>query len=375
MSQTAGDLRTLVVRRAGKGRRVAVLGSDAPLVARLQANGCTVLVDPDGAAALEAFQPDVVVGFDGLVQGGADGSAAFRMLAKAVPGAELVFSCANAGSAAALVAQLTGLPTPAGQSELDVRRWLEQAGYGVTARDVVVVPFKPTGLATDAEAALRALLEQVNPAAGADRWLWVCKVGAPVPQTTKVAGLLSVVVLGQGDRSAFERTAYSPKELVGSVEDARGQYLAFVRAGDVIYRDHWSRLVVALQRGLSAWAIESDVPVLQRLREGAVDCCAWVVDRDRLGPFALTLPVDAPAAEAVLFARLAAVFPATLVPGGPSYERAAKPAPVSDAIVAMQARPLRLLLALTEALTEKPHAPPQLRDALKAKLSDLLREK
>jgi len=43
-----------------------------------------------------AFHPDVVVAFDGFAAEGAEG---FRKLAQAAPGADLVFSFANASSA------------------------------------------------------------------------------------------------------------------------------------------------------------------------------------------------------------------------------------------------------------------------------------
>ena len=43
---TAGDLRTLVARRAGLRRKVALLVADDGLRQALEQNGCTVLVDP-----------------------------------------------------------------------------------------------------------------------------------------------------------------------------------------------------------------------------------------------------------------------------------------------------------------------------------------
>lgn len=385
MSQSAGDLRTLVVRRAGQGRRVALLSGDATLRRAIEANGCTVLVDPEGPEALRAFAPEVVVGFDGLAQ-----PDAFAMLAAAAPAAELVFSCANAGSASALIQQLTGRATSRGQSELEVKRWLETAGYEITARDRVVVPFEASGLALDAEAALRALLEQLNPEAAADRWLWVAKRGDETPGTggvlaakhgaakssaPRTPGLLSVVVFDGPGRettlAALERQSQKPHEVVESIEQATGQYLALLMPGDTLSRDHYARLVQALQRGVSAWALESSEPPLDALEKGAIDCCGYVIDRERTGPFTLTLPRGAPAAEAVLFARLTALFPASLVAGGPSFERAQRPAPIVEALSALRSRPLRMLLGVEEALAKSPE--PSLRSLLRDRLGNLIK--
>jgi hypothetical protein len=366
----AADLRTVVIRRAGQGRKVALLGSD-PLIARgIEANGCAVLLDPEGPQELRSFAPQVVVGFDGIAQ-----REAFVMLAQAAPEAELLFSCANAGSASALIAQLTGREVPRGQSEQTVRQWIEGAGYEVVAKDRVVVGFEPSGLALDAEAALRALLEQLNPEAAADRWLYVARLGRKKPEGPRVPGLLSAVVFeGQGRAhtlTALEKQSQKPLEIVDTVEQARGQYLALLMPGDTFSRDHFARLVQALQLGVSAWALESTDPPLSALARGAVDCCAFVVDRERLGPFTLTLPRGAPAAEAVLFARLAAVFPAALVQGGPSFERAQKPEPIEEALSALRTRPLRLLVGLEEALQRSTE--PSLRALLKDRLGHLMR--
>ncbi|MBK7862834.1 MAG: hypothetical protein IPJ65_30350 [Archangiaceae bacterium] len=366
----AGDLRTVVIRRAGERRRVALLGSDPALVAGIEANGCTVLADPEGPLQLSAFDPQVVVGFDGIAQ-----RDAFEMISQAAPRAELVFSCANAGSASSLVSQLVGREAPRGQTEQAVRGWLEGAGYQIVARDRVVTDFAPSGLALDAEAALRALLEQLNPEAAADRWLWVARRGAAQRDEGRVPGLLSAVVFDGPGRertvASLERQSQKPLEIVEGVERARGQYLAFAMPGDTLSRDHLQRLVQALQRGVSAWALESAVPPAEALARGAVDCCAYLVDRERVGPFTLTLPREAPAAEAVLFARLTALFPATLVSGGPSFERAVKPPPIDAALSVLRARPLRLLLGLEEALAKSPE--PSLRTLLKDRLGNLIR--
>lgn len=162
--QTAADLRTLVLRRAGTKRRVALLSSDEGLAKGLETNGCVVLIDPPTLDALADFRPDVVVAFDGLL---AEGLAAFEGLARTAPAAELVFSFANAASASLLSRALQGRASTRAFAERDVRQALTGAGYVVTARDVVVTPHEPSALAVDTDAALRQLFEQLNPDAAA----------------------------------------------------------------------------------------------------------------------------------------------------------------------------------------------------------------
>lgn len=110
-AQTASDLRTLVTRRAGLARKVALLSSDPQLVSALEQNQCRVLVDPGSSAELAAFAPEVVIAFDGFASQRGD---SFAMLATAAPTAELVFSFANAASATALLRALLGLGVTAG---------------------------------------------------------------------------------------------------------------------------------------------------------------------------------------------------------------------------------------------------------------------
>ncbi len=77
-SQTAADLRTLVTRRAGGNRRVALLSADGALAQALQDQGATVLVDPGSLDEVVAFNPQVVVAFDGFAATG--GPAALEAL-------------------------------------------------------------------------------------------------------------------------------------------------------------------------------------------------------------------------------------------------------------------------------------------------------
>jgi hypothetical protein len=309
------DLRTLVVRKGGLRRRIALLADDASIVRGLEQNGCTVLADPE-PDELRGFQPHAVIAFDGALEGDL-----FGLLADAAPKAEVIFSCANAGGASVLVRQLLGLEAPKGQALGPLEKRLAEAGYQLVSREPVVVPFKKSGLSADAEAALRAFFEQVNPAAAADRWLYVAKRGPA-------------------------QAASPPEE----------QYAIFGE-GDP------SRLIEALKNDTAAWAVAGEAAsVRQALLTGA--CSTFVVDRERVGPFPLVLLKDAPAPEAVLFARLAAVFPPLFV-GGPPLPRVA---PITEALDAMKARPLRMLTTLESFLGDAAPLRHQLADRVDAQL-------
>ena len=201
-----GDLRTLVTRRAGLRRKVALLAADDGLSKSLEQNGCTVLVDPDSLEAVTAFHPEVVVAFDGFAAEGAEG---FRRLAQAAPGAELIFSFANASSSSVLLRSLRGVSPPPTASEGDVRGWLREAGFVVSARDVVVTPHEDSGLSADTEAALRQLFEQLNPDAAADRLLLVAKRGAEASAPERSPGLTTVIISAGDDEGALEGTVRS----------------------------------------------------------------------------------------------------------------------------------------------------------------------
>ena len=417
MSQTAADLRSLVARRVGTKRRVAVLAADPALAAALEANGCTLLLDP-ALDALKDFRPEVVVAFDGLLS--AEGG--FAVLGDAAPEAELVFSFANAASAAVLLGALEGHSPPPTASERDVAAALARAGYATLSRDVVVTPHAPTGLSADTEAALRALLEQLNPSAAVDRLLLVARRGVEASEPDRVEGLLSVVVSAGVDLPALEGTLASaltqprrPLELLVAsalpddvveralekaklrahvtasavrsdapdftgrtnlaLEQARGQYLAFLEAGDLVAPQHFSTLVQRLADGTAAWAVGvcragGAEPVLpprfstgEFLRAGAFERCAWVVDRERVGAFPLRFAEGVPSPQALFFARLAALFEPAWVPGSVGVERPQASAESAASLLeAMRARPLRALTTL-EALLREP-AKPELRELL-----------
>jgi len=424
----AADLRTLVARRVGLKKRVAVLGSDPSLARLIEANGCAVLVDPASLDELTSFAPEVVVAFDGFALG--DGGAAFRALAAAAGDAALVFSFANASSAASLLGALTGAsPTPA-FAEREVRRWLASAGYEVSSRDVVVTAHRTSGLSADTEAALRQLLEQVNPDAAADRLLLTAKRGAAATAPDKTEGLVSVVVsssnaepllagtlsslVNQHRRplellvaatlapAALDRLLEKPRARSGvtvvalpctstdwaartnlGLAAAQGQYVAFAEAGELFSPTHLSSLVKRLEDATAAWALGASTlagaPSEPRppsfslatwLRHGWVNRAEWLLDTARLGPFPLSFAEGVSAAEAVFFARLALLFAPTLGGGAPGVERLVQATVDVPALLdAMKGRPLRALTTLEALLREPP--PPALSAVVRERLADV----
>lgn len=393
--QIVGDLRTLVTRRAGLKRRVALLVPDEAMRASLEQNGCTVLVDPPSVESLAEFAPDVVVAFDGFASERAE---SFKRLASSVPQAELIFSFANSAAAGLLLRGLLGVtPSPA-SSERDVRSWLTSAGYVVRSRDVVVMPHVSVPLSADTEAALRQVFEQLNPEAAADRLLLVATRGIEASQADRTKGLTSVIVSAADDVGALEGTVRSiagqlrkPLELIvvsplpefeldsafrtvrgraglelvvkgGVVGDslartnvglelARGQYVACVEAGELLERSHLSTLVKRLEEGTAAWALSGDVGTRFELRAwleaGAVHRSRYVVDRERIGSFAYLFAEGVELAEAMMFCRLAALFPPSWLPGPSTVDvtRVVKSEPAALREV-LAARPLRTLSSI-----------------------------
>ncbi len=421
-AQTVGDVRTLVTRRVGLKKRVAVLGSDASLVQGLQGNGCEVLVDPATLDEISAFAPDVVVAFDGFAL--EDGRGAFAMLSSAAPKADVVFSFAHAGSATATLTALTGATPPRALAERDVTAWLTAAGYTVSSRDIVVVPHVLTPLSADTESALRQLFEQLNPDAAADRFLIVAKRAVAPSALERTKGLLSIVISAAADVPALEGTLASllaqqqrPLELVLSsafsleqtdsffakarsragvtcvavdcassdwaarsnfgLAKAQGQYVACAEAGDLFTPFHFSTLVKRLSDGTKAWALgsaQSDLPTAFSLptwlSRGAIARQACVIDRDRTASFTLAFAEGVDGSEAMRFARLAALFEPAWAPSAVSVERLQAVNPSLEALTAaMRTRPLRVLSTLGELM--KVPATPRLRDLLSERVKSL----
>ncbi len=400
--QTVGDLRTLVTRRAGLRRKVALLAADDALKTALEQNGCTVLVDPDSLDAVTGFHPDVVVAFDGFA---AEGAAGFTRLAQAAPGAELVFCFANASASSVLLRALLGVSPAPTSSERDVRAWLREAGFVVSTRDVVVTAHVDSGLSADTEAALRQLFEQFNPDAAADRVLLVAKRGAEASPPERTEGLTTVIVSGGEDAAALEGTIrsasgqlQSPLELmvisplpeqrleelaksakgragltlvvVGQapadalertnfgLARARGQYVCCLEAGELLERSHVSALVERLKAGIEAWALSSPPIDLGRrfelkrwLDAGAVQRGRYVVDRERIGTFPLSFATGLELGEAMLFCRLAAIFPPAWNASAPTLDSPRTVVSSASALLdTMRARPLRTIGSLDAGL-------------------------
>ncbi|MEW5743413.1 MAG: glycosyltransferase family A protein [Myxococcota bacterium] len=477
--QTAADLRTLVIRRAGLGRRVALLSSDELLAQGLEKNGCTVLSDPDSLDALTDFGPEVVVAFDGLV---AEGLGALEGVARAAPAAELLFSFANAASASLLSRALQGKTSVRALAEAEVRAALSSAGYVVTGRDVVVTPHQPSRLAVEVDAALRQLFEQLNPDAAADRFLLSARRGVVASSPDRTPGLVSVIVTagpeprreaagagpgpgevptggapfgeggaanssavsgpargrgapsrGGGDASSPAHRGLELDALTGTLSSlagqahralevlvaspftaeeveqagralksragttllpvssaaqdpaarinaglalARGQYVSFLEAGELLDARHLSSLLERLSAGTEAWALATPraslappFDVLAWCRAGAAHRGLWLVDRDRLGAFPLTFAEGTPHFELLLFLRLAALFPPAWKPSAPTLDspRAAS-ADVEGLLHAMQGRPLQALVPLARLLRAPP--PPKVEDVVRDALEE-----
>jgi hypothetical protein len=416
-AQTVADLRTLVTRRAGVGRRVALLSGDAALVGALEQNRCTVLVDPASSQELAAFDAQVVVAFDGFAT---ERAQSFALLRETAPNAELVFSFANAASASGLLRSLLGAATGPGLAEAEVRAWLASSGYVVTARDVVVTPHAASGLSADTEASVRALFEQLNPDSAIDRLLLVAKRGVAASKVDRERGLTSVVISAGADVPALEGTlgalvaqSRRPLELVvvsalgdealeralgrvrgragvtltpvtstsqdpaarsnAGLQVARGQYVACFEAGDLPDALHLGALAQRLEQGTNAWAlampaepVKAPFKLAQWLEVGAVNRARWLVDRERLGAFALTFPEGSPLFEHALFTRLALLFPPAFSEGPVTVDSTrAAVADVRGLLDALRGRPLRTLVSL-EGLFERPSLSSLVQERLEA---------
>ncbi|WP_126933995.1 glycosyltransferase family 2 protein [Corallococcus sp. AB018] len=291
----------LVLSRAHAGVAVCLVGASPALAEALRARGGSVreLPGPEWKRGKGPAPTLVVLEGDAVERVLEEGLEALR---REAPGAELVFSLRNAGSARALMGALTGeAPVRAGLSEQRMLRLLAEVGYRVAHREVVPCASGGTALAEDTAQALRALLAQLSPSTQVEEGLYVAVPDGPV--RAPVAGLLSVVVTVEPgtqdaaldealfalacqeqqplelllaapegvDLSAAEaalerygrlgsfqaRTVRAPSGALyaEAVREARGQYLAFVDARCVVYPRHFVELVRALQTGREAWAL------------------------------------------------------------------------------------------------------------------------
>ncbi|WP_434380194.1 glycosyltransferase family A protein [Melittangium boletus] len=285
-----------VLARVAPDSRVALMAPTPALVAALEARACSRLVltegpaealAPEARASLERFAPTHVV----LPAHSTWPLATWlETLRLAAPRAEVLWGFWNAGGAAGLLATLLGqAPGRAGPSDVEVTRLLRAEGFEVRGREARPAPPGTPGLASATEDSLRALLTQLSASAEADLLLYAVAPmsGARVEAPALVPGLLSVVVdatrsehpgsldetlfsLACQDHAAVEVLLVGdtsgtplPEGLTttryGTVRQAlagaRGQYLAFLDAGSVIYPRHYARLLDTLGQGTAAWAL------------------------------------------------------------------------------------------------------------------------
>ncbi|OJH40413.1 glycosyltransferase [Cystobacter ferrugineus] len=308
-------LRAWMLERVRADDRVALLGHEAESSAALEAVGCAVLEVPLDAGAppssggappagvldaLTRFAPTHVVL---PLQDSWSIETWLGVLRRAVPGAELLFGFWNAGCASRLLATLVGRSSGrAGPSDAEVTRALGVHGFQVKQRHALRAPPGLSGLAERTEVALQSLLAQLNASAEADLLLYAvaCAPTRPAAEGEFVPGLLSVLVWrssparpGLLDETLFSLACqdHQPLEVLlleraGAEEEpgmerhrrlggfqfqrlegslpgawnealrrARGQYVAFLEAGSVVYPAHYARLIDALRRGSSAWSV------------------------------------------------------------------------------------------------------------------------
>lgn len=387
-------LRSWMLERVRADGRVALLGHGAESSAALRAVGCVVLeVELDArlppssggappAEVLEAltrFAPTHVVL---LLQDSWSIETWLGVLRRVVPGAEILFGFCNAGCASRLLATLVGRSSGrAGPSDAQVTRALGVHGFQVKQRRALRAPPGTSGLAEHTEVALLSLLTQLNASAEADL-LFYAVASAPTSSAAAgdpVPGLLSVLVWresparpglldetlfslacqdhqplevllieeeGAGEDQGVERHrrwgAFQFQRLEGSLPGAwnealrraRGQYVAFLGAGSVVYPAHYARLVDALRRGSSAWSVArafratcapgapGDLPYIESKRPFPLGehlepthllqepelLQALVVDRTRVGPLCLEPGAQAAPLPVRLFSLFEPVF-------------------------------------------------------------------
>ena len=267
-------------------------------------------------------------------------------------------------------------------------RTFARLGLAIRARGKLGSPGPALPLPARTEQLLRGLLGALQPASQADVLLYAVEPGAP--QAALVPGLLSVRVReGPGlDETLFALACqrYRPLEIVADPEalarlchletftageTLRGQYLAVLEAGDLVYPQHFADLIAALKLGDAAWGlsrgrerVEKDdgtitskrddeawpYDVASLTRENRARAGGAVFDRLRLGAMDLNNP---PAT----IVDVAALFAPAVVTALPSWERPKRPPPVT----AEEDLPVLLSLAELQRAIEQAPAPRWLR--------------
>jgi len=397
---------SVVASAIGPRSRVAVVGKWESLLDRLAAAGCDVLAAPvagDAAIAeLKAFRPDAIVLSEGI--GAAQVEAWLDRVGVDGFGArDIVVVFANASASSRLLAALVGVASSDAIADAWVRERLERAGLDVRERHVVRGPQSPLPLAADAERSLRKLFSQLNPSADDEQLVYIVRRSAArAPRRDLVSGLVSVVVRNHDlsrlpllDQTIFSLagqrhpsleivvvTQARDEDAVPRIEGvlerhrsyggyeyqvlqhptdrderarlanlgvqaARGQYVAFLDDDDVVYPDHYERLVAALQKSHAAWAFapvrrawftrdpqgnlyckRKDVypgsdrwDRVQFMRDNYITCHSYVIDRERVGRFHIAFSEELSKNEDyILLLRMAALFRPVAVGGHPSCE-------------------------------------------------------
>jgi hypothetical protein len=324
-------------------------------------------------------------------------SSLLKQLSDKFPEAQLLIWFWNASSSNMIISQL--VDRPEGRfvlAETQVKAWLSELGLSIHSREAIRASVLNL-LAREAQEGLQALFDQLNPDSRDD--LIVYKVGrarASSAETDRlIPGLLSIVLwVEQGsrllDECVFAITGqnYRPLELIAvtreteadvlrgmleqysriepfgyqvlvveklqraealnrAIELARGRYLGFLSADQVVFPEHYVRLIQKLAEGDAGWAMSGFIraylddgaggaPFIQWKRECAPRYpfdlsffqynrpigCSLVIDRSRLGRFPLTFSSsEGPLQNDPLLIKLAALFRPAVVQGPPSCEQ------------------------------------------------------